>query len=103
MTYPAPATRVPSTGASHLDDRCPHCGRCAPRPPVVAPFNDDYVRRQRALSLVEDFQRQLNAPMPEGIRTAKLRDLSRCVREAHRAGATADEVLDAQRKGQSLK
>lgn len=55
------------------------------------------------LRVIEDLERQLAGPMPAPIRNLKQRHLKRELDRARRAGYQAQAILDAQRRGRSLK
>jgi hypothetical protein len=55
------------------------------------------------LRVIEDLERQLAGPMPAPFRRLKQRHLKRELDRARRAGYQAQAILDAQRRGRSLK
>lgn len=55
------------------------------------------------LTVIEDLERQLAAPMPSSVRRTKERHRKRELDRARRAGYSAEAILDAQRRGQGLK
>ena len=55
------------------------------------------------LTVIEDLERQLAAPMPASIRRSKERHRKKELDRARRAGITADAILAAQRRGRGLK
>lgn len=55
------------------------------------------------LNVIEDLERQLAGPMPPPIRRSKQKHLQKELDRARRAGYQAQAILDAQRRGRSLK